>query len=162
MSRHLDLCGGADASEGFPVEVFRARGDRGLDRFAQGFVLDHVGEGRQCAQNDDFRHHATPECFGDARARDAADADRKKAPQQQGFARPPPRGLEPLSENAQVSQSQALNAIREVVLPECLPDSLQSDPDLRTVITTWPTLPASVRAGVVALVRAAAASEPPD
>lgn len=33
-------------------------------------------------------------------------------------------------------------------------EAAQNDPDLRAVVEAWPTLPAAVKAGVVALVRA--------
>ena len=41
-------------------------------------------------------------------------------------------------------------------LASCLADSLKSDPDLASVVASWRTLPHAVRAGILAMVRAAA------
>ena len=40
-------------------------------------------------------------------------------------------------------------------LADSLADLLQNDPDLAAVIRTWPGLPEAVRAGIVAMVKAA-------
>jgi hypothetical protein len=34
-------------------------------------------------------------------------------------------------------------------------DTCQSDPDLAAVVATWPTLPEAIRAGILAMVKAA-------
>ncbi len=70
-------------------------------------------------------------------------------------ARPPPRGLEPLSESAQVSQPQGLTKKPDSVLASCLALSVQNDPDLAAVVETWADLPEAVRVGIVAMVKAA-------
>ena len=41
------------------------------------------------------------------------------------------------------------------VLVSCLANSVENDPDLATVIDTWPALPAAIRAGIIAMVQAA-------
>lgn len=43
----------------------------------------------------------------------------------------------------------------QTVLPPCLPDSTEADPDLALVVEAWPGLPEAVRAGIVAMVKAA-------
>ncbi|HLP85469.1 MAG TPA: hypothetical protein VK157_14065 [Phycisphaerales bacterium] len=49
------------------------------------------------------------------------------------------------------------SATRPPVMPPNGQDSAAStDPDLATIIAAWPTLPAAMKAGVVALVKAAA------
>ncbi|MCH9035571.1 MAG: hypothetical protein IID42_13900 [Planctomycetes bacterium] len=42
-------------------------------------------------------------------------------------------------------------------MADSLADLLQNDPDLAAVISTWPELPEAVRAGIVAMVKAASA-----
>jgi len=39
------------------------------------------------------------------------------------------------------------------------PDALPSDPDLAMIVQRWESLPAAVRAGIVAMVNAAAPAE---
>ena len=67
----------------------------------------------------------------------------------------PPRGLEPLSENAQPVVTTGLTQDDESVLAPCLALSVQNDPDLRAVVTAWPELPEAIRVGIVAMVQAA-------
>ncbi len=44
-------------------------------------------------------------------------------------------------------------------LPPSLPDSLQNDPDLASVVTAWPTLPEPVKAGILAMVKVASGAK---
>ncbi len=44
-------------------------------------------------------------------------------------------------------------------LAPSLADFLQNDPGLRAVVEAWPELPGAIRAGIVAMVRAAASAE---
>ena len=67
----------------------------------------------------------------------------------------PPRGIEPLLPGSQPVASKAVTSHAPGVLPECLPDSAQNDPELTAVIRAWPELPEAIRAGIVAMVEAA-------
>ncbi len=71
----------------------------------------------------------------------------------------PPRGIEPLSENAQVVDNTRVTADGESVLASCLALLAQKDVDLGSVIRAWPKLPEAVKAGITAMVRAT--TEPP-
>ena len=51
-------------------------------------------------------------------------------------------------------QTQALTNPTESVLPVCLPDSAQNDPDPVLIVTSWKQLPAAVKTGIMAMVRA--------
>jgi hypothetical protein len=42
-------------------------------------------------------------------------------------------------------------------LPKALPEAIPADPDLAAVIDAWDRLPAALKAGIVAMVKAAAA-----
>ena len=50
--------------------------------------------------------------------------------------------------------SQPLTNPTESVLPVCLPDSAQNDPDWTLIVTFWEQLPAAVETGIMAKVRA--------
>jgi hypothetical protein len=39
-------------------------------------------------------------------------------------------------------------------------DTCKTDPDLAAVVTAWPALPAAIKAGILAMVRAASGSQP--
>jgi len=45
------------------------------------------------------------------------------------------------------------------VLPTGLPESIRFCPELRVLIDRWPTLPEAIRAGIVAMVQSAGATE---
>jgi hypothetical protein len=82
-----------------------------------------------------------------------------------------PTGVEPVTQNAERSDSQRLTAngpdafaqpftraggIRRTSMDAAAPDSLSTDADLAKVIGAWPELPEPLRAGIVAMVNAAA------
>ncbi len=75
-------------------------------------------------------------------------------------AEPPPRGIEPLCDNAQVTQPQGLTDDAESDLAPDLAPCAQNDPELRTVVNAWPELPETLKAGIVAMVTAAAKGKP--
>ncbi len=50
--------------------------------------------------------------------------------------------------------SQPLTHPTERVLPVCLPDSAENDLDLTLIVTSWQQLPAAVKTGIIAMVRA--------
>jgi hypothetical protein len=52
-------------------------------------------------------------------------------------------------------ESQDLRLSPEAVAHHLPTDTCQTDPDLPTVIAAWDRLPAAVKAGIVAMVRAA-------
>ncbi len=67
---------------------------------------------------------------------------------------PPPRGIEPLSANAQGVEEQALTEDAESVLALRLALLVQNDPELAGVLTAGPDLPQAVKAGISAMVKA--------
>ncbi len=78
-----------------------------------------------------------------------------------GASQPRPEGVEPPTVGSEVRCHADVNAettndceSQDSVLPDSLPDSLQNDPDLASVVDAWATLPKAVRAGIVAMVRA--------
>ncbi len=78
-----------------------------------------------------------------------------------GAFQPRPEGVEPPTVGSEVRCHADVTAettndceSRDSVLPDSLPDSLQSDPDLASIVRAWPTLPEPIRAGILATVRA--------
>jgi len=65
----------------------------------------------------------------------------------QAVLSPDPKTSNPL-------QTQPLTNPTESVLPVCLPDSALIDPDLALIVTSWEQLPAAVKTGMIAMVRA--------
>ncbi len=66
--------------------------------------------------------------------------------------KPPPRGIEPLPEGAQVASESGLSETRQDVLASCLALLCAEHPDLASVVAVWDALPGPVRAGIVAIV----------
>lgn len=53
-------------------------------------------------------------------------------------------------------QSEAMPALGDsATVPETVPDSAPEDPSLPFLITSWPKLPEALKAGILAMVRAA-------
>ena len=74
-------------------------------------------------------------------------------------ARPCGQGiLSPESKNCKQSIETEVTSVTQGRLPASLPDAFQNDPNLAALITAWPELPASLKAGIVAMVNAATRS----
>ena len=63
--------------------------------------------------------------------------------------------LSPQPATTQAAQPQPLSETTDSVLAECLALLAQNDPDFATVAEAWSDLPEPVRAGIVAMVKAA-------
>ena len=59
------------------------------------------------------------------------------------------------SERADSREIKAFSSHQEPLAPDLLHDTCQTDPDLARIVDAWPTLPEAVRAGIVAMVKAA-------
>ena len=75
-------------------------------------------------------------------------------------------GFESATENSQhaadtgVTQLPAGGAERALkITPEDAPAHPPTDPELQTVVEAWPTLPAAIRVGILAMVKAAERGE---
>lgn len=66
-----------------------------------------------------------------------------------------PKGLEPLSSGAQPSLNTEVTADEQSVWAPRWARLAQDDPELTAVLTAWPELPEAVKAGIVAMVKAA-------
>jgi len=73
-------------------------------------------------------------------------------------ARLPPRGVEPLSESAQVAIRQAFTESGESVLAFCLALLNAEQPELANVLTLWPQLPETVHARILGIIEGATAA----
>ena len=62
----------------------------------------------------------------------------------------------PVTESHNQQEPQQVTETANTVLPACLPESIGNDPDLVRVVDAWKTLPDLVKAGILALVNAAA------
>ena len=60
----------------------------------------------------------------------------------------------PIQGSRNSKATKGLTKGADSVLPLCLPESTENDPDLALVMAVWPSLPEAVRAGIVAMVRA--------
>ncbi len=70
-------------------------------------------------------------------------------------ARPYGQGiLSPMSGNHKRSNAQELTSMAPERLPASLPDLLQYDPELAAIVAAWPELTDSLKAGIVAMVKA--------
>lgn len=67
----------------------------------------------------------------------------------------PPVGLEPTGSITQIESEKKVVAIAIIPLAHPLARETPIDPDLARLIDAWPTLPDAMRAGIVAMVRAA-------
>jgi hypothetical protein len=72
--------------------------------------------------------------------------------------RVPPVGLEPTDPNLQGIPEKQLTATPENALAHSLAQDSQIDPDLARLIDAWPTLPAAIRMGILAMIEAARSS----
>ena len=52
-------------------------------------------------------------------------------------------------------EPQQVTETTNSVLPSGLPDSVPIDPDLAAVVEAWPKLPEAIKAGILAMIRAA-------
>ena len=64
------------------------------------------------------------------------------------------RFTKPLAESV-TSETTSTYDKSDLRLPASLPEILKNDPDLGAVVAAWPDLPKAIRAGIVAMVRAA-------
>ena len=69
--------------------------------------------------------------------------------------KPPPRGLEPLLPDSQPTAPSRVTQEPENVLAPSLALSVQNNLGLAAIVAAWPELPEVVKAGIVAMVRAA-------
>jgi len=78
----------------------------------------------------------------------------------------PPRGFEPLADSPQATHVQEVTDSTDARLPASLPKPAQDgevyDHDLAAIVAAWPTLPEPIRAGILAMVRAAVPGVQPD
>ena len=65
-------------------------------------------------------------------------------------------GIEPASPSSEVSILQEFTPTSSKPLAQTLARAANLDPDLARVLEAWPTLPEALRAGIVAMVKAAA------
>ena len=59
------------------------------------------------------------------------------------------------SRRAKPNPGKSLRLARESVAHHLPTDTCQNDPDLAAVVTAWPGLPEAIKAGIVAMVKAA-------
>ena len=71
-----------------------------------------------------------------------------------GTRTPDPLIKSPLTHSPNPLPSLPLTNPTASVLPVCLPDSAQNDPDLALIVTSWEQLPEAVKTGIMAMVRA--------
>ena len=64
-------------------------------------------------------------------------------------------GIEPASRLSEESTSKAVAQTPSDTLAQTLARERQTDPDLTSIAESWPTLPVALRAGIVAMVKAA-------
>jgi len=57
--------------------------------------------------------------------------------------------------NPEPQTPQQVTETANSVLPSGLPDSVPIDPDLAAVVEAWPKLPEAIKAGILAMIRAA-------
>ena len=63
--------------------------------------------------------------------------------------------LQSVPQSAQVTTSQAVTNTTDSAVPASVLVGLPVDPDLATIVAAWPTLPAALKAGILAMVKAA-------
>ena len=110
---------------------------------------------RTCPHEDSIRDvRETEEYTGDQVANGDSDCPNETAPP--GTRTPNPLSKSQLTDRANPLQAQApaLTKPTESVLPVGLPDSAQDDPDSTLIVTSWEQLPAAVKTGNMAMVRA--------
>ncbi len=73
----------------------------------------------------------------------------------------PPRGVEPLEENRQALNNQALTEDENSVLATGLDKILQKFPELRAIVKAWPDLPEQVKTAVRTLIETHKAAKTP-
>ena len=66
------------------------------------------------------------------------------------------RGFEPLTSLPENHDSQSLASTPENTLAHSLACQVEKDPSLKLLVELWDCLPEAVRAGIVAMVKAAA------
>ena len=62
--------------------------------------------------------------------------------------------LQSVPQSAQDTTGQTVTNISKSAVPASLPVGLPVDPDLATIAAAWPTLPAALKAGILAMVKA--------
>jgi hypothetical protein len=70
----------------------------------------------------------------------------------------PLRGLRfsrPVHNRPNDGSAQQLTENHSAVLPACLPENVETDPELARLVERWPTLPEPIRRAIVAMVEAA-------
>ena len=60
-----------------------------------------------------------------------------------------------IAENPQDIAGQAVTNTPDSAVPASVPVGLPVDPDLASIAAAWPTLPAALKAGILAMVKAA-------
>jgi hypothetical protein len=68
-----------------------------------------------------------------------------------------PTGIEPVTGLPETTNQQGLTSKPENALAFSLAHKVQKEPDLAMVVKRWDSLPEAVRAGIVAMVKAASA-----
>jgi hypothetical protein len=68
-----------------------------------------------------------------------------------------PTGIEPVTALSEPPNQQGLTSKPENTLAHSLAREVEKDPDLAMVVERWDILPNAVRAGIVAMVKAASA-----
>jgi hypothetical protein len=65
-----------------------------------------------------------------------------------------PRGIEPLTDDSEPTILKALASTVSKSLAPSLACDLQIDPELLPLVDAWPTLPAALRSGILAMIDA--------